>query len=224
MPLNKALPSPSGESVDRAFRVQPWHGCCTPGLEEMGQISFVPLGVSDTPTQSSSAWRWQHLSATETGVGMGDLNWSVMVLLIREWLQWLKTQALGWSISGCQIKWNEGWWSGVCESWSQTGVNLESQGKAGPSASLCKAALGVCRALSTITCLCSSFLSRGSQSEKKRHQRWINELCWIRDMPANLENSAVATGLEKVSFHSNPKERQCQRVLKLPLSCTHLTH
>ena len=29
-------------------------------------------------------------------------------------------------------------------------------------------------------------------------------------MPANLENSAVATGLEKVSIHSNPKERQCQ--------------
>jgi len=25
-------------------------------------------------------------------------------------------------------------------------------------------------------------------------------------MPANLENSAVATGLEKVSFHFNPKE------------------
>ena len=33
-------------------------------------------------------------------------------------------------------------------------------------------------------------------------------------MPANLENSAVATGLEKVSFQSNPKERQCQRMLK----------
>ena len=29
-------------------------------------------------------------------------------------------------------------------------------------------------------------------------------------MPANLENSSVTTGLEKVSFHSNPKERQCQ--------------
>ena len=28
-------------------------------------------------------------------------------------------------------------------------------------------------------------------------------------MPANLENSAMAPGLEKVSFHSNPKERQC---------------
>ena len=29
-------------------------------------------------------------------------------------------------------------------------------------------------------------------------------------MSANLENSAVATGLEKVSFHSNPKQRQCK--------------
>ena len=33
-------------------------------------------------------------------------------------------------------------------------------------------------------------------------------------MPAHLENSAVATGLEKLSFHSNPKERQCQKMLK----------
>ena len=41
-------------------------------------------------------------------------------------------------------------------------------------------------------------------------------------MPANLENSAVATGLEKISFHSNPKERQWQRILKLPHNCTHL--
>ena len=37
------------------------------------------------------------------------------------------------------------------------------------------------------------------------------------------ENSAVATGLEKVSFHSNPKERQSQRMLKLPYNCTHHT-
>ena len=35
--------------------------------------------------------------------------------------------------------------------------------------------------------------------------------------------SAVATGLEKVNFHSNPKERQCQRMLKLSHNCTHLT-
>ena len=41
--------------------------------------------------------------------------------------------------------------------------------------------------------------------------------------PANLEDTAMATGLEKASFHSNPKERQCQRMLKLPHSCTHPT-
>jgi len=43
------------------------------------------------------------------------------------------------------------------------------------------------------------------------------------NMPANLENSAVATGLEKVSFHSNPKERQCQIMFKLLHNFTHLT-
>ena len=43
-------------------------------------------------------------------------------------------------------------------------------------------------------------------------------------MPANLENSAVATGLEKVSFCSNPKERKCQRMLKLLHKCTQLIH
>ena len=42
-------------------------------------------------------------------------------------------------------------------------------------------------------------------------------------MPANLENPAVATGLENVSFHSNPKEKQCQGILQLPHDFTHLT-
>ena len=42
-------------------------------------------------------------------------------------------------------------------------------------------------------------------------------------MPANLENSTLATGLEKISSHSNPKERQCQRMLKLLHNSTHLT-
>ena len=43
------------------------------------------------------------------------------------------------------------------------------------------------------------------------------------NMPANLENSALATGLEKVSFHSNSKERQCQRMFTLTHNYTHLT-
>ena len=43
------------------------------------------------------------------------------------------------------------------------------------------------------------------------------------NMSANLENSAVATGLEKVSFHSSPKEQQCQRMLNLLYNCAHFT-
>ena len=53
-------------------------------------------------------------------------------------------------------------------------------------------------------------------------ERWCCESAAL-NMPVNLENSAVATGLEKVSFHSNPKEKQCQRILKLPHNCTQLT-
>ena len=34
-------------------------------------------------------------------------------------------------------------------------------------------------------------------------------------MPANLENSAVSTGLENVSFHSNPKECSNYRTIAL---------
>ena len=44
------------------------------------------------------------------------------------------------------------------------------------------------------------------------------------NMSANLENSAVATGLEKVSLHFSPKEGQYQRIFKLLHNCTHLTH
>ena len=39
-------------------------------------------------------------------------------------------------------------------------------------------------------------------------------------MPANLENSAVATGLERVSFHSNPKEsnaKECSNYCTIAL-------
>ena len=61
--------------------------------------------------------------------------------------------------------------------------------------------------------------SSGAISNPKK---WCCESA-ATNMPANLENSAVATGLEKVSFHSNPKERQCQRMLKLLHNCPHLT-
>ena len=45
-------------------------------------------------------------------------------------------------------------------------------------------------------------------------ERWCYESSAL-NMPGNMENSAVATGLEKVSVHSNPKERQCQRMIML---------
>jgi len=52
--------------------------------------------------------------------------------------------------------------------------------------------------------------------------KWCCESA-VLNMPANSENSAVATELEKVSFHSNFKERQQQRMLKLLHNCIHLT-
>ena len=42
------------------------------------------------------------------------------------------------------------------------------------------------------------------------------------NMPPYLETSAVATRLEKASFHSNPQE-QCQRMFQLWLNCIHFT-
>ena len=46
----------------------------------------------------------------------------------------------------------------------------------------------------------------------------------VLGMPAYMEHSAVITGLEKVSFCSNPKEEQCQRMFKLPHNCTHFIY
>ena len=60
---------------------------------------------------------------------------------------------------------------------------------------------------------------------------WLSdwtELNWTTDcaalnIPANLENSARSTGLEKVHFLSNCKERQCQSMFKLIYNCAHFT-
>ena len=41
---------------------------------------------------------------------------------------------------------------------------------------------------------------------------WARSLGW---------EGPLATGLEKVSFHSNHKERQCQRMFKLLHNCVH---
>ena len=66
--------------------------------------------------------------------------------------------------------------------------------------------------------------SRGDGIRAKLFQILKDDAVKVLNMPANLENSAMATGLEKSNFYSNPKERQCQRMFKLLYNCTHLTH
>ena len=44
----------------------------------------------------------------------------------------------------------------------------------------------------------------------------------LHSMCQQIWRTAVAIGLENVSFHSNPKEGKCQRVFKLPRSFAHL--
>ena len=67
------------------------------------------------------------------------------------------------------------------------------------------------------------FLGQEDVLERKQQPTVVLSLNAALNMSANLENSTVATGLEKVSFHSNPKERQCQRMLKLLHNYTHCT-
>ena len=61
-------------------------------------------------------------------------------------------------------------------------------------------------------------LCRWVKKNETKLKEQTSSLLFLR---MNLENSAVATGLEKVFFHSNPKERQCQRMLKLLYYFTH---
>ena len=59
-----------------------------------------------------------------------------------------------------------------------------------------------------------------SNTTVQKHQFFGTQLS---NLPANLEISAVATGLEKVSFQSNYKEGQCQRMLEPLQNCAHFT-
>ena len=58
----------------------------------------------------------------------------------------------------------------------------------------------------------------GKAAKNYGHSYSIKTKCSNLLMPTNIP-SAVATGLEKVSFYSNPKEWQCQRIFKLPYKC-----
>ena len=45
----------------------------------------------------------------------------------------------------------------------------------------------------------------------------------VEQFSEDLQDLLELTPKKDVSFHSNPKERQCQRMLKLLYNCTHLT-
>ena len=62
--------------------------------------------------------------------------------------------------------------------------------------------------------------SRGDGISTELFQILKDDPVKLLHTPASLKNTAVATGLEKVRFHSNLKERQCQRMFKLPHKCT----
>ena len=81
-----------------------------------------------------------------------------------------------------------------------------------------------CEVKSALESITTNKASGGDGVPVKLFQILKDDAVKALNMPANLENSAVATGLEKVRVHSNPKERQCQRMLKLPHNCTDLTH
>ena len=56
-------------------------------------------------------------------------------------------------------------------------------------------------------CFSTSFSISGLLASFSSVLCWVARPCLSRLKHGNLENSAVATGLENVSFHSNPKER-----------------
>ena len=62
-----------------------------------------------------------------------------------------------------------------------------------------------------LTCRTKTTIIGGTVQSAMKIYGWMKSLIAALNMPANLENSAVAMGLEKDTFHSNPKERQCQK-------------
>ena len=75
--------------------------------------------------------------------------------------------------------------------------------------------------------LCITLTVARQASQVSPEQQGLRMLCprlaWPRLSAVNSKQFHITTGLEKIGFHSSPKERQCQRMLKLLHNCTHLT-
>ena len=83
-----------------------------------------------------------------------------------------------------------------------------------------------CLLFNTLSRLIIAFLPRSKRlfnAVKKISGQWERALKEAMERHSELAKGFMKARLEKVSFHSNPKERQWQRMLKLPHDCTHLT-
>ena len=66
--------------------------------------------------------------------------------------------------------------------------------------------------------------SKDIKEAEEIRKRWQEYTELYRKGLNDLNNdNDVVTQLEKVSLHFNSKEGQCQRMIKLPRSCTHFT-
>ena len=68
-----------------------------------------------------------------------------------------------------------------------------------------------------------SFFTLQETIHKRKRQPMEWEKIFANNVTSKFGKLSSGHKTGKVSFHSNPKERQCQRMLKLPHNCTHLT-
>ena len=84
------------------------------------------------------------------------------------------------------------------------------------------------KVMSQLFNMLSRFVITFLPRSKHLSMSWLQSPSAVILEPQKIKSDTVSTvspsiSQEKVSFHSNPKERQCQRMLKLPQNCSHLT-
>jgi len=81
----------------------------------------------------------------------------------------------------------------------------------------------VCKVMWALGSITTNKTGGGGEILTELFQILKDDAVKVLHMPASLENSAVAMGLEKISFHYSPKEGQYQTMFKLPHNCIHFT-
>ena len=77
-----------------------------------------------------------------------------------------------------------------------------------------------------LSCLCLKVSWKGVHFFTHYFKKYLLSIYYVKVLHLvcqQIWKLTVTTGLKKVIFHSNSKERQCQRILKLLHNCTHVT-